>query len=352
MTCAEQKALGPDASFRDVIGIVFHAVGFWVLGATVLLCCSAPLILKWWSRRVDNDLKRRYYFGGEHEGWSVQDPERGCPLADPRAWAEDEMRNGKSLEDLPLPWVTRSGMECVETIQKKVAVPLAIILSPLLCSLLLPAAIVVAFPLFSKLKIFHLERSIMWCMPLPRRGSHVPLSTYMLPLYASKTVYDVCGLLTKKWKSPTAISIGSVSVLQEWLALQVFDAYTDGSSLTSMAGRVPPWYFALWVVTSVASASVLVAAALWHLQGSVTQPRFFNLLLVQLVIEDMPQLLLSVLTLMLTDLDLDVNQYMIYNLVGNTLSCATLAKKLALSRDPTGSSDYQLAASDPQSADE
>merc|ERR1719223_2732682 len=212
---------------------------------------------------------------------------------------------------------------------------LAISLLPILVVLVALASIMAAFPILAKLQRFDLQNAIAVCLPVPN-GDTVPLSWYVLPVYLMLIALGAKKAIIvnpfKGWSFMDLVTNGAMPV------------YTNIMTVVSLTNAVSVLTL-LWVLVTLAGVGVLIAAGrlMAMEQGAlgceggerVLKYRYARLLLAKLVLHDVPQALLTISGLLIGGMP-DVNQYMIYGVVTNNLSCVASARSLLNTTDERG----------------
>lgn len=216
--------------------------------------------------------------------------------------------------------------------------PLFVLLSVFIVTLAL-------FPVLAKLQRFDLQNAIAICVPVPN-GDVVGLSWFVLPLYLLLIAFAA-----KKATSFKPITVWSFLDLGTLAAMPF---YTNMMTVVSLVDVSEIMTF-LWALVTMAAAGVLLAGV-WLAKSRRGLPldyheepcfivsctscrakklllyRYSFLMLIKLALHDLPQALLTFAGLFLTFMP-GVNQYMIYGLVTNTISCVTLVQSLRKSKD-------------------
>ena len=180
------------------------------------------------------------------------------------------------------------------------------VVPPTICFAMFAAA----FPVLCKLHVGHVQDSMLVCLPLPS-GEVVGLNAYMWPPYAAFFLKGLMEIFSSRWQNPEAkIKWGESDtpfrVVDVWLIFQVWDLYLDLAAFVTMFGSVHPGFQICWALTCIPSAALVVAVAMCPL----SEQRMWQYRRLQVLLEDIPQLLLASCGLFSRTLAPDMNQYL------------------------------------------
>lgn len=188
---------------------------------------------------------------------------------------------------------------------------------------------VLGFPILTKLHMYHLNREILFCLPVPGLHAHIAISTWMLIPYCIFILKQVKEIAVPSEKGPqdAAFPCTEITNYQFWLFMQFVDTYTEVTILFTGFGRMPTELWCGWAVTAVISSLTWIAT-LVDPDNRMVVKRFIRLLCMQVFLEDIPQICLSCLSMFVTQ---TADQYVLYSLVLAVLAVLVTLRKILCS---------------------